>query len=145
MKLIIGSDHPGFEVKNDLSTFLSEMGHDVLDAGTDSPESCDYPKFAFKVARAVSRGECQAGILICGPGIGMSIAANRMKGIRAALCHSLETAELARQHNDANVLCMGARVLDAGLIREIAALFLKTDFDGGRHQRRLDLIDDEDI
>lgn len=145
MKLIIGSDHPGFEVKKNLVAFLTGKGHTVHDAGTDSPDSCDYPEFAFKVAQAVAGGECRLGILICGTGIGMSITANRIRGIRAALCHNLETARLSREHNDANILCVGARVVGEKQIEEIVSTFLETGFEGGRHERRLAMIDKVEV
>ena len=141
MKLCIGADHAAFEAKERLAALLRRLGHEVTDAGTHSAESCDYPVFAGEVARAVAGGGCEFGILLCGTGIGMSIAANKVRGVRAALCHSVETASMSRRHNDANVLCMGARVLDPDLMEKILEEFLGTGFEGGRHARRLSLIE----
>lgn len=140
MKVIIGSDHAGFAAKEEVKSFLSSQGHEVLDAGPSSEERCDYPDYASIVAQAVSRGECPRGVLICGTGIGMSIAANKFKGVRAALCHSPDTAKMSRAHNDANILCLGARVLDMDGLLEILRAWLTTPFDGGRHAARLEKI-----
>lgn len=119
---------------------LDELGLEYQDFGTYSAESCDYPDFAARAAKAVAGGECERGILICGTGIGISIAANKVKGIRAALCSDCFSAEMTRRHNDANMLAMGARVLGEGLALKIVDTFLNTSFDGGRHQRRIDKI-----
>ncbi len=140
MKIALGSDHAGFAIKNDIKQLLEKEGFECKDFGTFSSESCNYPEFAKNVAEAVARKNAMFGILICGSGIGMSIAANKIKGIRAALCHSKETAELCRKHNDANVLCLGARILDKDTTFEIVNTFLKTEFDGERHQRRISKI-----
>lgn len=140
--IITGSDHAGFDLKEECRLFLSKnMGYRVFDQGIYNKQSSDYPDIAKNVAMAVLSGEYEKGILICGSGIGMSIAANRFKGIRAALCHDLYTARLCRQHNDANILVMGGRVIGTGLALEMVELFLNTEFEGGRHGKRIDLID----
>ena len=142
MKIIIGSDHAGFGLKEACKQFLENSGaHQVHDAGVFSRESSDYPRIAHKVAQAVSKGECDRAVLICGSGLGMSMAANRHRGVRAALCHNIYSARLSRLHNDANVLAMGERVLGEGLALEILDVFLNTEFEGGRHKRRVDQID----
>jgi ribose 5-phosphate isomerase B len=138
MKIAIGADHGGFELKKVISTILKEFGHDVEDFGCTSQESVDYPDFAEKVARGVSEGLFERGILICGTGIGMSISANKFPHVRAALCHNLFTARLSREHNDANILVMGERVIGTGLAQEMVRIWLETGFEGGRHQRRVE-------
>lgn len=138
MKIAIGSDHGGFEMKELVVGYLRDSGHEVVDCGSKSLESVDYPDFAEKVCAEVRSGNCQAGILACGTGIGMSIAANRYRDIRAALCHESYTARMSREHNDANVLCMGARVLGLEIALDIVRTWINTDFAGGRHQRRVD-------
>lgn len=136
-RVIIGSDHAGFEVKTALIRHLIEKGYDVTDSGTFSTESCDYPAEAHKLCVRIQSGEFPAGILLCGTGIGISIAANKHSGIRAALCSDEKSAELSRQHNDANVCCMGARILDKKKIFRIADIFLETPaLDEERHRRR---------
>lgn len=140
LRVAIGSDHAGFDLKQALVQFLMERGEQVIDVGTDSRESCDYPDFARMVCEKVSAGEADRGVLICGTGIGMAIAANKWPGIRAACCAEPYSARLTRQDNDSNVLTMGARVVGPGLAREILAVWLDTAFAGGRHQRRLDKI-----
>ena len=137
--IAIGCDHAGVELKKAVIDFLTEKGFKLKDMGTDG-EPCDYPNMAERVCSLVTSGECEKGILICGTGIGMSMAANKIKGIRAALCSDAFSAKYTRLHNDANVMCMGARVLGAGLACELAEIFLTTGFEGGRHQRRIDLI-----
>ncbi len=137
MKIAIASDHAGFRAKEELKKFLAGMGHEVTDFGTFSEDSCDYSDFAFKVAKAVASGEAERGILICGTGIGMSIAANKVKRVRAAVCWNRETAKLSREHNDANVLCLGARMLGIEEIKEIAKAWLSAEFEKGRHERRV--------
>ncbi len=139
--IAIGCDHAGVEMKKAVIAALSEKGFEFKDMGTDG-EPCDYPVMAKKVCGLVISGECEKGILICGTGIGMSMAANKVKGIRAALCADSFSAKYTRLHNDANVMCMGARTLGAGLAAELAEIFLTTGFEGGRHQRRVDLITD---
>ena len=142
MEIIIGSDHAGFTLKETCKKLLAEeLGYNVKDAGVYDTQSADYPDIARAVAGAVSEGEFEKGILICGSGIGMSIAANRFKGVNAALCHNLYTADMCRKHNNANILVMGARVIGEGLALEMVKVFLKTGFEGGRHQMRIDKID----
>ncbi len=142
MNIIIGSDHGGFELKETCREFMETLsGCDVTDAGTFNEDSMDYPLVAHKVSRAVSGGEFARGILICGTGIGMSVVANRYPGVRACLCHNLFTARLSREHNDANILVMGGRVIGKGIAIEMVELFLRTSFDGGRHELRLNLIE----
>jgi ribose 5-phosphate isomerase B len=140
VKIAIGSDHAGFPLKSLLVERLREMGHEVSDLGTDSEESVDYPLFCAAVGRAVARGEAERGIVLGGSGQGEQIAANKVHGVRAALCNDLFTARLGREHNDANVLSMGGRIVAAGLAYEILDVFLETPFEGGRHVRRLDQI-----
>jgi ribose 5-phosphate isomerase B len=140
MKIAIGSDHRGYEVKRRLADFLPQLGHEVLDVGPTGKDSVDYPDFAFQVARAVSEGRVERGILICGTGIGMCIAANKVAGVRAAPCHDSITAEMSRRHNDANILCLSADLLGEELIERMARIWLDTPFEGGRHARRVDKI-----
>jgi ribose 5-phosphate isomerase B len=138
MKIALGSDHHGFRLKAQLGRYLKKVGHECVDWGTHSTQPVDYPDYAVKVARSVVAGECERGILICKTGIGMSIAANKVRGIRAALCHSPAMARLSRAHNDANVLVLPSmRVRKA---RQILDVWLKTPFEGGRHCRRIDKI-----
>ena len=138
----IGSDHGGFALKEAIKKHLEERGLEYKDYGTYSDASCDYPVYGRAVAKAVAAGECQLGILICGTGIGISISANKVKGIRAALCGDCYSAEMTRRHNDANILAMGARVLGPGLALKIVDTFLSTEFEVGRHARRIALISD---
>ncbi len=138
MRIAIGSDHAGFGLKEALKGFLAETGHNVEDFGCRDTSSVDYPDFAFAVADAVAQGRCERGILICGSGIGMSMTANKVPGIRAALCHDVSGAELSRQHNDANILCLGGRVTGEDLARKIVSAYLTAEFEGGRHARRLE-------
>lgn len=136
--VIIGSDHAGFELKQALKTYLSERGYKTQDAGCDSTESVDYPDFAKRVAREVAKAtDGTKGILICGTGIGMSIAANKFKGVRAALCLKEYDAQMARNHNDANIICLGARTLQKEVAFRVVTTFLKSQFEGGRHARRV--------
>lgn len=139
--IAIGCDHAGVEMKKAVIEALSEKGFEFKDMGTDG-QPCDYPVIANAVCNEVVSGNCEKGILICGTGIGMSIAANKVKGIRAALCSDSFSTKFTRLHNDSNVMCMGARVLGNGLAVELAEIFLTTGFEGGRHQRRIDLITD---
>ena len=142
MKIIIGSDHAGFDLKEKYKKLLcGELAYEVTDVGAYSTDSVDYPDIARKVAEAVSSGEFERGVLICGSGIGMSIAANRFKGVNAALCHDIFTAEMCRRHNNANILVVGARVTGDGLALEMLKVYLKTEFEGGRHKMRVDKID----
>ena len=139
-RIAIGSDHAGFELKSHLIDVLTSEGHDIVDLGTDSTASVDYPQFCAAVGRSVRDGETELGIVLGGSGQGEQLAANKVRGVRAALCNCLYTARMAREHNDANVLSMGARVVGVGLAEEILATFLGTEFEGGRHQRRVDQI-----
>ena len=140
MKIAIGSDHGGFSVKEIAKPHLEKLGYEVIDFGTNTPDSCHYPIYAEKVARAVASGEADKGILICGTGIGMSIAANKIPGIRAAAGSDCFTAKATRQHNDSNILCLGERTVGPGLALMLMETFLTTEFEGGRHQRRVDMI-----
>ncbi|MBS6446181.1 MAG: ribose 5-phosphate isomerase B [Clostridiales bacterium] len=140
-KLAIASDHAGVDYKKRLIEHLEKQGYDCINLGTDTEESVDYPVYADRVCGKITSGECALGILICGTGIGMSIAANKHKGIRAALCSDTESAALTRQHNDANVLCLGARILPFEKAVQITDAFLNAEFLGGRHQRRVDMLE----
>jgi ribose 5-phosphate isomerase B len=140
MRIAIGADHAGFPLKEDLAGFLREQGHDVLDVGTDGPAPVDYPPFCAAAARAVVAGDADRAIVLGGSGQGEQIAANKVHGIRAALCHDLYLARLSRAHNDANVLAMGARVIAPAYAREIVTTWLATPFEGGRHEPRIALI-----
>ena len=140
--IAIGSDHGGYELKKEIIAYLEDNNLEYKDYGTYTPDSCDYPVYAKKVARAILSGECEKGILICGTGIGISITANKFKGIRAALCHDCFSAQATREHNDANIVAMGARVVGPGLAVKIVDTFLNTEFSGEeRHQRRIDQIE----
>jgi ribose 5-phosphate isomerase B len=140
VQIAIGSDHAGFLLKQHLIQTLGRLGHTVTDLGTDSEASVDYPPICFEVGRRVAEGRADRGIVLGGSGQGEQIAANKIGGVRAALCHDLYTARLSRQHNDANVLAMGGRIVAFGLADEILTLWLDTAFEGGRHQRRIDQI-----
>ena len=144
MKIGIGNDHSALELKAEIIELLKEKGHEVVDYGTNSPESCDYPVYGEKVGRAVASGEVERGILICGTGIGISITANKFKGIRAAVCTDCFTAEATRLHNDANILALGGRVVGPGLALKIVDTFLNTPFSNDeRHIRRINQIETE--
>ncbi len=140
MKIAVGSDHAGFELKEYVKGLLLERQETITDVGTDSTDSVDYADFGLKVAELVSRGEAERGVLVCGTGIGMSIVANKVKGVRAALVSDLYTAIQSRRHLDANVLVLGGRVIGKGLAEEIVRAWLDTPFEGGRHQKRIDKI-----
>lgn len=140
MKIAIGCDHGGFELKEEISSLLLTMGHEVVNLGTDSPASVNYPDFAEAVCKQIIEGVCDRGILICGTGVGMSMAANRHREIRAALCNELFTARMSREHNDANVLCLGARVVGPGLALEVVTTWVNTGFGGGRHLTRINMF-----
>ncbi|MDO4566209.1 MAG: ribose 5-phosphate isomerase B [Oscillospiraceae bacterium] len=140
--IAIASDHGGFALKKEIMERLEARGLEYKDFGSFTAESCDYPDLAAPACRAVRSGECEKGILICGTGIGMSISANKIKGIRAALCGDCFSAEFTRRHNDANVLCLGARVTGAGLALKICDTFLDTPFEGGRHKRRIEKVEE---
>ncbi len=141
MLVAIGSDHAGFDAKSALIPYLESLGMEILDVGTHGTDSVDYPDFGHQVGKAVTGGKAERGIAICGTGIGISIAANKIKGVRAALCTSAEHAELSRRHNDANVLAMGARMTDIALMRKIIQVWFTTPFDGGRHEPRVKKIE----
>ena len=138
--IVLASDHGGFELKESIKAHLTERGIRYIDLGTNSSTSVDYPDYAHKLCRSLQSGEADLGILCCGTGIGISMAANKVKGIRAALCTDAYMAKYTRLHNDANVLCLGGRVIGPGVAEEIVDIFLNTEFEGGRHQRRVDLI-----
>ncbi len=140
MKIAIGSDHAGFELKKEIIKYLEKQGYEYKDMGTDNCDSVDYPDFGYQVANAVSNEEYDKGILVCGTGIGMSIAANKVSGVRAALCHDVFSAKATRNHNNSNVLTMGSRVVGIGLALEIVRVWLGEDFEGGRHQKRINKI-----
>ncbi|GAA0436538.1 MAG: ribose 5-phosphate isomerase B [Bacillota bacterium] len=140
MKVIVTADHAGMTVRNEIKDLLEEMNIDYEDVGCSCESSVDYPDYALPAAERVASGEFDRGIFICGTGIGMSIAANKVKGIRCALTHDVYSAKLTRQHNNSNVLAMGERVVGPGLAREVARIWLETDFDGGRHENRINKI-----
>lgn len=140
MKIAMGNDHAAVEMKQEIMAYLQEKGYEVLNLGTDSSESCDYPLYGEKVGQAVAGGEADLGIAICGTGIGISLAANKVPGIRAAVCSEPYSAKLSRMHNDTNVLCFGARVVGTELAKMIVDEWLSAEFLGGRHQRRVDMI-----
>jgi ribose 5-phosphate isomerase B len=144
MKIVLGSDHAGFELKADLRDYLVEQNIAIFDMGVAEEIPADYPEIARAVAEKISQKEFERGILICGSGIGMSIVANRFPGVRAALCHDLYTARMSREHNDANLLVLGGRLIGKGLAREMIKVWLESVFQGGRHQRRLDQIESLD-
>lgn len=141
-KIIIGCDHGGINRKNEIIAHLQKRGFDVLDVGTYTAESCNYPDYARLVCTAIQRGEYPMGILVCGTGIGMSIAANKHNGIRAACCSDTFSARMTRMHNNANVLCLGERVVGTGLALDIVDLFLNTEFEGERHLKRVSMLED---
>jgi ribose 5-phosphate isomerase B len=140
MKIAVGSDHRGLAVKQRVVPLLQQMGHEVIDVGPAAAGSVDYPDFAFEAAKAVGEGRADRGILICGTGIGMCIAANKVRGVRAAPCHDSITAEMSRRHNDANILCLSADLLGEGLIERMVPIWLETAFEAGRHARRVEKI-----
>ena len=141
IKIAIGCDHAAFEEKEKLKYFLRDKGYEILDVGTNSNESVDYPKFGHSVANMVVENIADKGIVICGSGIGISIAANKVKGARTALCTSCEHAEMSRKHNDANILALGARMSDYDLLEKITSVWLETKFEGGRHLNRINMIE----
>lgn len=140
MKIALAADHAGVQAKQRLVALLRSAGHDVADLGTQGEASVDYPDYARAVAREVASGRAERGILVCGTGIGMSIAANKVAGVRAAKCSDPQEARLSRAHNDANVLCLGARTTDASVLEDMVREFLATPFEGGRHARRVDKL-----
>ena len=139
-KIALGCDHAGFEMKDAVIAHLNQKGFDVIDVGTNSSESCDYPLFAHAVCRNIQSGAAELGILICGTGIGMSLVANKHRGIRAAACSDTFSARLTRVHNNANVLCFGTRVIGIGLALDLIDNFLDAEFEGGKHERRVNMI-----
>lgn len=140
MKIAMGNDHSAVEMKNEIKSYLEAKGHEVLNLGTDSTESCDYPVYGEKVGRAVVSGEADLGITICGTGVGISLAANKVKGVRAVVCSEPYSAKLSKMHNNTNVLSFGARVIGVELAKMIVDAWLDAEFEGGRHQRRVDQI-----
>lgn len=140
--IAVGCDHGGFALKQEILSYLNKNGYEYQDFGTYDTESCDYPVYGEKVARAVSSGACEKGLLFCGTGIGISLAANRVKGIRAVVCSEPYSAEMSRRHNNANILCLGGRVVGAGLAEKIVEVWLNTEFEGGRHARRVGMLDE---
>ncbi len=144
MKVAFGCDHGGFPAKNEVIEFLTEKGYEVIDCGTFSDESCDYPDYAEKVCKLVTENECEKGVLICGTGIGMSIVANKIKGIRCAHVTDAFSAEMTRRHNDTNVIALGARITETPDIIKYIDIFLNTSFDGGRHATRVEKVNSFD-
>jgi ribose 5-phosphate isomerase B len=141
MKIAIGSDHAGFSYKEQIKELLRKFGQEVVDYGTNSEEAVDYPLFVRPAAEAVARGECERGIVLCGSGNGEAMVANKVRGVRCALCWTEDTARWARQHNDANVLAIGQRTISAQLALRIVEIWLTTEFEGGRHARRVQMIE----
>ena len=139
-KVAVGCDHGGFPLKDAVVATLESLGAEVVDFGCDSTESVDYPKYGYKVAKAVASGECDLGVIMCGTGIGISIAANKVKGVRAAVCSEPVTARLVKEHNNANIIAFGARIVGIEVAKEIVRAYLEAQFQGGRHQTRVDLI-----
>lgn len=142
MKIAIGNDHIAIEMKREISEHLVALGHEILNMGTDSPERCDYPVYGENVARLVASGEADLGILVCGTGVGISLAANKVRGIRAVVCSEPYTAKLSREHNNTNILAFGSRVVGINLAKMIVDSWLHAEFEGGRHQRRIDMLDE---
>ena len=140
MKIVVGSDHRGFEAKEVIKAIVTQLGHECIDVGTDSSDPVDYPDYAYVAAMAVAKNEADRAILICGTGIGTSITANKVKGIRAALCHDELSTQISRDHNDANVLCVSGELIGDVLMRKMVEVWLSTEFSGGRHQRRINKI-----
>lgn len=140
MKIVIGNDHAATELKFLIMDYLRELGHEVVNFGTDDGESCDYPEYGERVGQAVASGEADCGVLICGTGVGISIAANKVPGVRAAVCSDTATARLVKQHNNANIIAFGARIVGSELAKDIVKAYLDAEFLGGRHQTRIDMI-----
>ena len=141
MKLAIGNDHVAIEMKNEIKAYLESKGIEVIDVGTNSPERFNYPISGYKVAKLVAGGKVDGGVLICGTGVGISLSANKVHGIRACVCSEPYTARLAKEHNNANIIAFGARVIGVEMAKMIVETFLSNEFEGGRHQRRVDMID----
>ena len=140
MKIIIGNDHASPDMKREIIKYLEELGHEVVNFGVDTTESCNYPEIGAKVGRAVAAGEADCGILICGTGVGISLAANKIKGVRAAVCSETTTARLVKQHNNANILAFGSRIVSIETAKDIVKAYLDAEFEGGRHKIRVDMI-----
>lgn len=140
MRIAIGNDHAAVELKREIAAYVKELGHDVENYGTDSSDSCDYPVYGEKVGKAVASGAADLGILICGTGVGISIAANKVRGIRAAVCSEPVTARLVKEHNNANIIAFGARIVGIEMAKEIVKAYLSAEFLGGRHEKRVELI-----
>ncbi len=140
MKIAIGNDHAAVEMKNEIMAYVKELGHEVVNYGTDTNDSCNYPDFGEKVGHAVVDGDADCGILICGTGVGISIAANKVAGVRAAVCSDVTTAHLVKEHNNANIIAFGARIVGTETAKDIVKAYLDAEFLGGRHQTRIDMI-----
>lgn len=140
MKIAIGNDHAAVEMKMEIMEYLKSLGHEVINLGTDTTDSCNYPEYGERVGRAVVNGEAECGVLICGTGVGISIAANKVPGVRAAVCSDVTTAHLVKEHNDANIIAFGARIVGMETAKDIVKAYLDAEFLGGRHQTRVDLI-----
>ena len=140
MKIAIGNDHAAVELKREIAAYLEELGHKVTNFGVNEGEKCDYPEMGEKVGRAVAAGEFDCGVLICGTGVGISIAANKVKGVRAAVCSDVATARLVKQHNNANIIAFGQRIVGVELAKDIVKAYLSAEFEGGRHERRVNMI-----
>ena len=140
MRIAIGNDHAAVELKQEIKEYVESLGHEVVNFGTDSNESCNYPEFGEKVGMAVVSGEYDCGILICGTGVGISIAANKVNGVREAVCSDVATARLVKQHNNANIIAFGARIVGNELAKDIVKAYLEAEFEGGRHQTRIDMF-----
>lgn len=145
MKIAIANDHAAVEMKHEIAEYIRELGHEVVDYGTNSTESANYPEYGEKVAHVVAEDEADYGVLICGTGVGISMVANKVNGIRAAVCSESTTARLVRQHNDANIIAFGSRIVGIEVAKDIVRTFLTTDFMGGRHQTRIDMIRDMEV
>ncbi len=142
MKIAIGNDHAAVALKNEIMEYVRELGHEVDNFGTDTNESCDYPEYGEKVGRAVASGEYDCGILICGTGVGISIAANKVNGVRAAVCSDVATAHLVKEHNNANIIAFGARIVGSELAKDIVKAYLEAEFLGGRHAKRVAMFEE---
>ncbi len=140
MKIVIANDHAAVELKQEIASFIEELGYEVVNIGTDSHDSCDYPEYGKKAADMVASGQADLGVLICGTGVGISLAANKVKGIRCGVCSEATTARLIRQHNNANMIAFGARIVGSELAKDIVQAFLSAEFMGGRHAARVDMI-----
>lgn len=142
MKIAIGNDHAAVELKNDIMEYLKELGHEVTDYGVGAGEKCDYPEIGEKVGNIVVSGQADCGVLICGTGVGISIAANKVNGVRAAVCSDVATARLVKQHNNANIIAFGQRIVGVELAKDIVKAYLEAEFEGGRHERRVNMFAD---